>query len=433
MDALITNMINNVFHIIWFVCIALEPKHSAKRMLLIEIAAAAFYQILVILLFYYKAGESWMYLAAYLLAVCIFGGIFIFFLSASHPAKSLLLVSAYFCLWTFIYSVISVVTETYAGAGNAAVWTLRVVLNLAFLLPYLLFLRQRLMRIYRNMRSDYGAISLLAFFMFFILTMLLLYSEKRASMDLQHVFIIALIYIFMLIVYVVLFRFIMLSGYKAQVNEMQIHEKYLMEQIESYKEMEQDARQTRHDFRHHNLVVMEFVRNRDFDGAMKYLEEYEEKEEVKIKRSFCSNPAVDCVLAAYVRKAEQNGIRVKTEIRFWNAFRVSDFDLVSILANILENAINGCIQVAGKREIQIAIHQKSSKLIILCSNTCSDGILFKNGLPKSGKREGVGVESILATAAKYNGDVNFFAEERIFTCQVMLHIMDGIAFSTKDA
>lgn len=423
MNTLITNLINNVFHVIWLCCIALEPKHSPKKNALISAACGAFFELLMLLIFYSNIGDSRAYFIAYPMAVFIFGGNFILFLSDSHPAKSLLLVSAYFCLWTFIYSVISAVTQTYAGAGNAVIWMLRIVLNLAFLLPFQFLLRPRLLRMYRNMKSDYGVISLLSFFMFFMLTVLQFYNQRKASLSVLYVFILMLIYLFMMIIYVVLFRFIMLSGYKAQVNEMQIHEKYLMEQIESYKEMEQNARQTRHDFRHHNLVIMEFVRNRDCEGAMKYLEEYEEKEEQKVRRSYCSNSAADCVLAAFVRKAEQNGIQVETDIRFWNAFQVSDFDLVSILANILENAVNGCVQVTGKREMKIVISQKGSKLIILCSNTCADGILFKKGLPKSRHREGVGVESILAVAEKYNGDVNFFAENGVFTCQVLLHTM----------
>lgn len=51
---------------------------------------------------------------------------------------------------------------------------------------------------------------------------------------------------------------------------------------------------------------------------------------------------------------------------------------------------------------------------------CIPDILFENGLPKNKEREGIGVESILNTAAKYSGVVDFSASEGVFVCQIIL-------------
>lgn len=422
MSTLITNIINNIFHVIWFCCITLEPKHSFKRRVLTVCAGAVFYQILMIILLYSGIAGEMLYLVAYLLAVVIFGGTFVIFLSASHPAKSMFLVFVYFCLWTFIYGLISIVTKTRAGAGNMEIWTLRIGLNLAFLFGYQCFFREKLIGIYQKMKKDYGVVSCLSFLIFFMLTLLLAYNQRHPRWEWSQIFIIALIYGFMLIVYVVLFRYIVLYDYRDRVNQMQKQEKYLQDQIDSYKKIEWEARQTRHDFRHHNLVVMELIRKKDYQGVLDYLEEYESKEEEKIGRNFCSDHAVNSLLTAYLRKAEQNGILVETEIQFWETFQISDFDLVTILANILENAINGCMQVEGERKIKVAIRQKGAKLILTCSNTCIETVPFKNGLPKSDRQESAGVESILCSAEKYHGDVDFSAIEGVFTCRVILNV-----------
>ena len=193
-----------------------------------------------------------------------------------------------------------------------------------------------------------------------------------------------------------------------------------MEQIASYEESERNARQTRHDFRHHNIVVAEFARNRDYQGILDYLQKYEKEEEEKHNRAFCSNHAVDCALSAYVKKAKQRGIEVKTDIRFWDASGISDVDLVSILANIMENAINGCMQARGERYLELYITQKGKKFVIVCKNTCTLDILFENGIPKNKSRDSIGVESILRSVGKYSGDADFFAEDGIFTCRVVL-------------
>lgn len=421
MDALITNVINNVFHMVWLNAILLEPKYSRKKSVLITVLAACAFQVAAAVLIGGGAMGRLTYLAGYLLAVVVFGGTFVFGLSAAHPSKSLFLVSSYFCLWTFIYGVISVVTKTYAGAGNEAVWLMRIGLNLFFLLWYFCYFRERLRRVYRNMGNGFGTVAMISFLAFFMLSVLLVYNELRKKQDLAQIFLMVSVYTFLIAVYVVLFRFMVQSEREQQLKELQFREKLMLAQLKSYGEMEWDAKQTRHDIRHHNMVVMELARKRDCDGILAYLEEYEEREEEKNARRFCGNFAMDSVLSAYVKKAEAAGICVETQVQAWGTSRISDYDLVSILANVLENAVHGCLQAEGKRRMKVCIWQKKTKLVIVCSNDCGRDILFQDGIPKARGRDGIGVESILRTAGKYEGNVDFSAEGGMFTCRVILN------------
>lgn len=45
-DAIITNIINNIFHAAWFYNLVLEPKHGKKTTLLITILAGIFFRFL---------------------------------------------------------------------------------------------------------------------------------------------------------------------------------------------------------------------------------------------------------------------------------------------------------------------------------------------------------------------------------------------------
>ena len=189
---------------------------------------------------------------------------------------------------------------------------------------------------------------------------------------------------------------------------------------DSYKKMGESARQTRHDFRHHSMVVAEYAKNKDYQGILSYLSEYDEKEREKYLEVFCKNHAVDTVLSAYASRCEQSGIEMSADIWLEEAEGVSDYDLVTILANILENAVNGCMEVSGERRIEMFVGRKSSKLVIVCKNTCALDVLFENNLPKNRERDGIGVESILSTAAKHSGVVDFSASDGVFVCQVIL-------------
>lgn len=418
-NALITNVINNLFHVIWFACITLEPKYSRKKNVFILSAAGIFFQILAIGLIYTGILGERIYCAGYILAAIIFGAAYIFCVNMS-PSKSIFLMSAYYCLWTFIYNMISIVTNSSPGAGNIAIWLLRIGLNLFFLILYQLYFKKRILLLYRDIGNGDRTITALSFLTFYMVTILVFLGFKQQNYSVLWLYILVSVYIFVLFVYVVLFRFMRRLNHESELKQVQLHERLLLEQIALYEESERNARQTRHDFRHHNIVIAEFVRNRDYQGVLDYLQKYEEEEDKKYNRTFCSNHAVDHALSAYLNRAEQNEIEVKTDIRFWDTSGISDVDLVSILANIMENSINGCMQAQGKRWLKLLITQKGAKFVIVCKNTCTSDILFEKGIPKNKSRDSIGVESIIRSAKKYSGDVDFSAEDGIFTCRVVL-------------
>lgn len=418
-NALITNVINNLFHVIWFACITLEPKYSRKKTVFILSAAGVLIQIMLIVLNCTGILGGMLYYAGYILAAIIYGVVYIFCVNLS-PSKSIFLMSAYYCLWTFIYNMVSIVTNSFAGAGNPVIWLLRVGLNLFFLILYQFYFKKRILFLYHDIRNGDRTITALSFMTFYMVTILVFIGNEQRRHSAFWLYILISTYIFVVVVYVVLFRFMRRLNHEWELKQMQFHERLLLEQIAFYEESERNARQTRHDFRHHNIVVAEFVRNRDYQGVLDYLQKYEKEEEKKYNRTFCSNHAVDHALSAYVRKAEQSGIEVKTDIRFWDTSGISDVDLVSILANIMENSINGCMQAQGKPWLKLLITQKGTKFVIVCKNTCTSDILFENGIPKNKSRDSIGVESILRSVRKYSGDADFSAEDGIFTCRVVL-------------
>lgn len=418
-NALITSVINSIFHVVWFVNLTLEPKYSRKKTIVILAATGVFFQLLSIWLGYTGILGGMVNYVSYILAAIIFGAVYIFGVSVS-PSKSVFLVSAYYCLWTFIYSLVSLVTGSFAGAGNAQIWLMRIGLNLFFLLLYQLIFKRRFLLVYHEIRHGDSSITILSLLTFYMVTLLVFSNERLHSHSAFYLYILISVYVFVVSVYAVLFRFMMRLNHEWQLKQLQLHEKLLLAQIDSYNEMEQNARQTRHDFRHHNIVIAEFARNRDYQGILDYLQSYDQEESEKYSGVFCANRAVNHALSAYLAKAEQKGIEIKTDIRLGDTAGISDVDLVSTLANILENAISGCMQAAEKRWIKISVRQKETKLAIVCNNTCTSHILFENGIPKNKSRDSMGVESILRVAEKYAGDADFSAGEGIFTCRVIL-------------
>lgn len=421
-NALVTNGIDIFFHVIWFSCMAAEPKYGKKKTVFIFAATGVLFQVLEIGLSYTGvSGGRLSYGASYILGAVAFGAVYIFCVNMSL-SKSVFLISAYYCLWTFIYHVTAVAANTFGGgqAKDPVIWLLRIGLNLLFLILCRICFKKRILFMRPDIESGERIIAALSFLAFYMATILVFMDQKQSHPGSFYLYLLISVYIFGVAAYAVWFRFTGRLGDVWELKQMQLRERLLMEQIASYEEGERNARQTRHDFRHHNIVVAEFARNRDYQGILDYLQIYEKEEEEKHNRTFCPNHAVDCALSAYVKKAKQRGIEVKTNIRFRDASGISDVDLVSILANIMENAINGCMQARGKRYLELFITQKGKKFVISCKNTCTSEILFENGIPKNKTRDSIGIESILRSVGKYSGDADFSAEDGIFTCRVVL-------------
>ncbi|MCH5253299.1 MAG: GHKL domain-containing protein [Lachnospiraceae bacterium] len=414
---------NNIFQSIWLCCIVVEPRHGRKTTAAISVGISfvyTFVALAICLLCFRMFSVPVGIFVGYVVGIVVYALTFCLVLSASHPVKSLFLYTGYYSVYTIILIVVAVVTDTYT-LGNGVVWILRAVLNLAVLIWYLFYFKERLFRLYHEMRSNYGVMSIISGMCLLIETLFMFYNMKMGRRELFFDVLLLVSCTFTIAVYVVVFHYMAHFDHITRMKQLQANEKFLQAQIDSYKKMGENAKQTRHDFRHHTMVVMEYAKNKDYQAILSYLSEYDKNERGKYQAAFCRNHAADTVLSAYASRCEQSGIEISADVHLEESEEISDYDLVTILANILENSVNGCMEADGKRRVDISIGPRGSKLVIVCKNACAGDIPFEDGLPKNREREGIGVESILSTAAKYNGVVDFSASDNTFVCQVILN------------
>lgn len=227
----------------------------------------------------------------------------------------------------------------------------------------------------------------------------------------------------MIAVYIVFFNTMgyMYGAAKQQKTELQ--SKFLLEQMRLMQESMEKTRRLWHDARHHNLQIMEYVKNGETDALLSYLGEYEEYAKSQSSVRICGNLAGNSILCAYARKAAQNGVTVYFDVVLEQEVGISDIDVVAILANLMENAINGCIiSKAPEPSINVYIGQRIGKLVIYISNTAKENLILENGLPYS--KDGIGISSILHSAARYGGEYDFQSQNGIFSCKLLLKITD---------
>lgn len=217
------------------------------------------------------------------------------------------------------------------------------------------------------------------------------------------------------------------SEYQKENQLMKMNHKLLERQLELLEESVENGRRIRHDIRHHNRVIAEYVRRGQEDELLEYLKQYENKMDTGAVPVICDNTAVNNILSAYTRWAKMEGINITIDAEVDKNFGIADMDMVTILSNAYENAIYGCMEARSQMEereccIHLLVKKKENKLVIYCSNTCKMELDFRKGQPRPEFTGGIGVSSIIKTAEQYGGETDFRNDDGVFIFRLIMNI-----------
>ena len=219
-------------------------------------------------------------------------------------------------------------------------------------------------------------------------------------------------------VYPVIFSSINSLSEAAMKREVETQNKLLLTQIEAENiQLLADSR-ARHDRRHHELVMLEFANNNDIESVREYLKNLVESEnKVWGEIRYCDNMTANTVLTVYERKAKEKGVSVKISANVSRDIEILPQDLVIVIANLFENAINASAKLKNKnKEIEISIKENAKRLLIKMENPCKGNLAFDETC------FGIGISSVVETAKKYDGMYDFCAENGVFSAKVSLNI-----------
>ena len=219
-------------------------------------------------------------------------------------------------------------------------------------------------------------------------------------------------------VYPVIFRSIINMSEAAMKREVEAQNKLLLAQIEAENAQIIADSQSRHDRRHHNLVLLEFAKNNDIESIRDYLSNLIKSDsEVWGSVRYCENTTVNTVLTVYQRRAAESGIQVSISALVSSTIEVLPQDMVIVIANLFENAIHAQERLKGKSpRINISIRESEKRLLVKIDNPCKEKLTFDRSI------YGIGINSVIATVNKYDGMYDFTAEDGIFSAKAILNL-----------
>ena len=219
-------------------------------------------------------------------------------------------------------------------------------------------------------------------------------------------------------VYPVIFSSINNMSEAAEKREVETQNKLLVAQIEAESAQLAADSKSRHDRRYHNLVMLGLAKSGDLETLTKHLTNLvDDDNKVWGETRYCENNTVNMILTMYKRRASQNGISVKISAKASGSLSVPPQDLVVVIANLFENAINEVANLKSKEGyIDIQIKDSPERLLIKIDNPCRANLTFDENL------YGIGICSVISTTSKYEGMYDFTAEDGVFSAKIILNL-----------
>ena len=203
---------------------------------------------------------------------------------------------------------------------------------------------------------------------------------------------------------------------KVAAFESEILQKHYEEVENMYAKM----RGWRHDYRHHIQTMKVHAANGEYEEINRYLEMLDDdltNVETVIKTG---NRMADAILNSKLSIAAKNEITVKAEAKIPVSLSVSELDLCIIIGNLLDNAIDACMELpVEKRLIRIYMEMKGNFLYLALTNT-SGGKKKKIFRSTKGEGHGLGISRMDAVVEKYGGYITRASEDEAFSTEVLL-------------
>lgn len=182
------------------------------------------------------------------------------------------------------------------------------------------------------------------------------------------------------------------------------------------------ARQNRHDLRHHNALLADYLDCGDVEGAKEYLLQHDAHITETALKQYCKNPVANAVLRLYARRAENNGVSFTAEAAVPEKLPLTAPETGELFSNLLENACEACEKVEGGGSVALTAQADDDSLRLELRNSVAVQTVFDGaGLPLTTKAGGgTGARSAATVVQRYGGMLRFSQEGDVFVTQMIL-------------
>lgn len=282
------------------------------------------------------------------------------------------------------------------------------------------YLRKPYHFLQQQIKKGWGVFSILSALFYVIIIWTTYYPTivlKRPEYIPQLIMILVLVPIMYITVFKVLWTQIKLFNSAEENRALNMQIKMVNERLSNSEEKGNSLKILRHDMKHEMLLLSDYIKNRNFDEAEKYINRLISDIDKSTLKRYCDNHSVNVVMSYYNKIADEKDIKFEININLPKTLMVNETDLAVVLSNGLENSINA-LETCDNKKIIIKCFTEADKIYLEIKNRFYDKVIFDGNIPRSKQENhGYGTKSMVAIVEKYDGVYSFEIENGYFVFQ----------------
>lgn len=223
--------------------------------------------------------------------------------------------------------------------------------------------------------------------------------------------------------YILLTNFSNRYSIQMENNLLRQQSEYQAETIIETKKQYDELQKVRHDFKNILGVIEHLNSNQKHKEIADYISEYRNAQSRSIHMIHTGNSFVDAIINAKSAEASEYGIelQISTVRAIDNNYSM---DLCTLLGNLFDNAIRAA-KDSTRKVIKLDIRREMETTIVSMKNSIDASVLETNPTLRSDKADrgnhGYGTRIIQDIAERYHGYTDFYEENGLFCCNVILY------------
>jgi Signal transduction histidine kinase regulating citrate/malate metabolism len=216
---------------------------------------------------------------------------------------------------------------------------------------------------------------------------------------------------------------------ETQLYEDRIFRLQAKNQAQMYRSISENfdkQKKKTHEYKNQISCIEALVKKNQISKLEEYVKGIYSRLDKELDAIDTNNIIVNAILNTKYQEAGENGIVFVLRINDLSGLRLEDEDIVTILSNLLDNAIEACKKCdISRRILKLKFVIEDGMVKIGVRNTFDSPVLYENGEIKStrlvsAEEHGVGIKNIIEVIEKYDGSYVIKDDGQEFFFSIMI-------------
>lgn len=213
-----------------------------------------------------------------------------------------------------------------------------------------------------------------------------------------------------------------------KIHESEIFQMQVQNQTDMYHSISENfAKQQKrtHEYKNQIMCIESLIAQKNYNELEKYVRKISGNLKTELDYIKTNHTIVDAILNSKFREISDKNIVFIFKINDLSEIEICDEDIVVILSNLLNNAIEACEKCSDKKIIKLKFVREKDNIIISVKNTYNGKLIIRDGEIQTSKKKdadkhGIGIKNVTDVIIKHHGSYVIQNNENEFYFSIII-------------